>query len=140
MTLSMLWKAFNLNGMENIAKLVIGKGLWSLSPWMLMHAHRVKFEDLQVSLHPHNRRQRLDTYSDSGKLPVLYHDDLIIWDSLAICEFVSECYLLGQGWPLAARDRAVARSITAELHSGFKWIHKELPLDCKAKATKTLST
>ncbi len=71
-------------------------------------------------------------YSDAGKVPVLIDNDLTVWDSLAICEYISEQYLDGKGWPADAEERAVARSCCAEMHSGFFTLREAMPMNCRA--------
>ena len=67
-------------------------------------------------------------------MPVLHRGDLVVWDSLAISEYVNETFLDGRGWPVDANERAVARAISAEMHSGFQTLRNELPLNCRRRA------
>ncbi|WP_096086779.1 glutathione S-transferase family protein [Agaribacterium haliotis] len=123
-------------------KLVIGNknySSWSLRPWLLLHAHALDFEEVNESLAQHGIRERLSQYSDSAKVPVLLDRGLTIWDSLAICEYISENYLSGRGWPKSAADRAQARSLVAEMHSGFAALRSELPMNCRLTKSAQLS-
>jgi glutathione S-transferase len=116
-------------------KLVIGNknySSWSLRPWLLLKQFGVSFEEIQVSLRTEDRSTRLRQYSPAGKVPVLIDDKLTVWDSLAICEYVSEKYLNGDGWPADSAQRAEARSISAEMHSGFQALRGEMPMNCRA--------
>ncbi|MEX1033116.1 MAG: glutathione S-transferase family protein [Cellvibrionaceae bacterium] len=116
-------------------KLVIGNknySSWSLRPWLLLRFHGVPFEEVRVALFREDTRENLARYTDAGKVPVLHDNDLVVWDSLAICEYVSEHYLNGKGWPAAVKARAEARSASAEMHSGFAAIRGNLPMNCKA--------
>jgi glutathione S-transferase len=61
---------------------------------------------------------------------VLHHDGLVVWDSLAICEYVSEIFLDGRGWPADPHARAQARSAAAEMHSGLAALRAQLPMNC----------
>lgn len=79
-----------------------------------------------------NTSSALAQYTDAGKVPVLKDGELTIWDSLAICEYISEQYLGGGGWPSSIRARAEARSCSAEMHSGFQEIRSRLPMNCRA--------
>jgi len=117
-------------------KLIIGNknySSWSLRPWLLLTEFTIGFEEIQVSLRPEGRGERLRQYSPAGKVPVLIDGDLTVWDSLAICEYVNEQYAAGKGWPADTRQRAEARSISAEMHSSFQALRSEFPLDCRAR-------
>ncbi len=123
-------------------QLVIGNknySSWSLRPWLLLHASGLEFSEIQVSLQLAGLDARLAHYSGSLKVPVLIDQDQSIWDSLAICDYVSETYLGNRGWPSAPLDRAVARSITAEMHSSFPALRNELPMNCRLRKPVTLS-
>lgn len=122
--------------------LVIGNknySSWSLRPWLLLSEFNIKFEEVQELLGQENIRERLARYSPSCKVPVLIDNGITIWDSLAICEYISETYLDGKGWPEDAGNRARARSISAEMHSGFFGIRNELPLNCRARKKVAIS-
>jgi len=108
---------------------------WSLRPWLLLSEFNVEFELVEESLGGGNLKKRLRRYSPSCKVPVLIDDDLTVWDSLAICEYVSERYLDGKGWPGAPDSRARARSVSAEMHSGFMGVRSEMPMNIRAKRT-----
>ncbi len=117
-------------------KLVIGNknySSWSLRPWLLLHAHGLDFEEVSESLRAEGLSERLAQHSPSRRVPVLIDGDLTVWDSLAICEYVSEHYLLGEGWPENATDRALARSLTAQMHAGFNALRNEMPMNCRAR-------
>jgi len=97
-------------------KLVIGNknySSWSLRPWLLLSAFKIEFTELQESLAEEGIKERFEQYSPSGKVPVLLDGDLIVWDSLAICEYISEKYLAGKGWPGEINKRAEARAVCA---------------------------
>ena len=120
-------------------KLVIGSknySSWSLRPWLLLKAFDVPFEEQIVSLlglgTPGLTRRLLD-YSPSARVPVLIDDQRVVWDTLAICEYISEQYLSGRGWPSNPSCRARARAITAEMHSGFVALRTAMPMNCRAK-------
>jgi glutathione S-transferase len=124
-------------------KLVIGNknySSWSLRPWLLLSAFDLEFEEIQESLLPEGIKERFGQYSPSCKVPVLIDGELHIWDSLAICEYVSETYLQGRGWPADGKQRAVARALCAEMHSGFMALRSEMPMNCRATRKLELST
>jgi len=85
-----------------------------------------------VSLQAEGLTERLRAFSGTARVPVLIDHDLTIWDSLAICEYLNEHYLLGRGWPNDLKDRATARAITAEMHSGFSSLRNEMPMNIRA--------
>lgn len=117
-------------------QLVIGNknySSWSLRPWLLLSHFNVPFDEVPESLAEDNLSDRLAKYSPSRKVPVLIEDGLCVWDSLAICEYIDENYLDGNGWPQAAHKKAHARSITAEMHSSFLALRNALPMNCRAK-------
>ena len=120
-------------------QLVIGNknySSWSLRPWLLLKAFDVPFEEQNVSLIGLGTRELSDhlrQYSPAAKVPVLIDEDRVLWDSLAICEYISEQYLSGRGWPSEAGDRARARAVTAEMHAGFSAVRNALPMNCRAK-------
>jgi glutathione S-transferase len=123
-------------------KLVIANknySTWSLRPWLLLTEHQLAFEEINESLAGDDLKQRLSQYSPSCKVPVLIDGDLTVWDSLAICEVVSEKWLQGKGWPESETARAHARSISAEMHSSFVALRSEMPMNIRAKRKVTLS-
>ena len=124
-------------------KLVIGNknySSWSLRPWLLRSAFKINFTEIQESLTEAGIKERFEQYSPSGKVPVLIDEDLTIWDSLAICEYISEKYLDGKGWPEDLNSRAEARAVCAEMHSSFSALRNELPMNCRASRKLELSS
>ncbi len=129
--------------MNETIKLIIGNknySSWSLRPWLLLSAHNIPFEEIVVPLYTDQSAAELARYSAAGKVPVLHHGDVVIWDSLAICEYVSEQFLDGSGWPNDPVARAYARSYSAEMHSGFFAIRENLPMNCRASDRKVTLT
>ncbi|MCC5882787.1 MAG: glutathione S-transferase family protein [Halomonas sp.] len=120
-------------------KLVIGNknySSWSLRPWLLLRMHGLSFEEIRVPLAQSSTRETLAAHSDAGKVPVLRDDDILVWDSLAICEYISEAYLSGAGWPAARQERAEARSLSAEMHAGFVELRTRMPMNCRASGRR----
>jgi glutathione S-transferase len=116
-------------------KLIIGNknySSWSLRAWLLLSVNDIPFDEVRVTLSTENTRSEIAKHTAAGKVPVLHDNDLVVWDSLAICEYISEQYLGGKGWPADAKDRAQARSCAAEMHSGFFTIREKLPMNCRA--------
>ena len=103
----------------------------SLRAWLLLREHGVDFEEKQITLFKPDSLEKLGLYSPSLKVPVLQHEDIKVWDSLAICEYVNDAFLEDRGWPYSARKRAAARSVAAELHSGFSNLNRDWPMNCQ---------
>jgi glutathione S-transferase len=111
-------------------KLVIGNknySSWSMRPWLAMRANGIAFEEIFVPLYTGTMadKERLLGFSASGKVPVLIDGDVTIWDSLAIIEYLAECFPAARLWPDDRAERAHARAISAEMHSGFVPLRSE---------------
>ncbi|MGO2510688.1 glutathione S-transferase family protein [Marinomonas polaris] len=123
-------------------KLIIGNknySSWSLRGWLALKAFNIPFEEIKLSLFSDEFHSELAKHSPVGKVPVLVDNDLSVWDSLAICEYINETYLDGKGWPEDKKNRAVARSVVADMHSGLFGIRNEMPMNCRAKRRVELS-
>ena len=115
-------------------KLIIGNknySSWSLRPWLLLKHFDISFEEIRIPLFTGDFEATLARYTDAGKVPVLHDAGLAVWDSLAICEYISEQYLDGRGWPADTTARAEARSASAEMHSSFMQIREQMPMNCR---------
>jgi glutathione S-transferase len=106
---------------------------WSLRPWILMNHYQVNFDEKRVALFTDNTDEELSAYNSDLKVPILQDDELVVWDSLSILEYISEQYLDNQGWPTNRKARAIARSISAEMHSSYFNVRNELPMNCRKK-------
>lgn len=113
---------------------------WSLRPWLLMKHAGIGFEENRISLYEHDSKQTLLRYSGAGKVPVLRHGELIIWDSLAICEYLAEKHPEKRLWPADAAVRAHARSTSAEMHSGFGNLRSQMPMNVRRKIPNRATT
>ena len=111
---------------------------WSLRPWILMTHLGLAFRETIVPLDTPQFKEEISLHSPTGRVPVLRHGELTVWDSLAICEYVAE--LTGRGWPAERGARAVARSVCAEMHSGFANLRAEWPLNATARNRRTPMT
>src|SRR4051794_12559528 len=103
-------------------KLVIGNkkySSWSLRPWMVLANAQIPFEDIVIGLDLPDTDANIRKYSPSGRVPALIDGELVVWDSLAIAEYLAEKFPEKQLWPADPKTRAIARSVTAEMHSGF---------------------
>jgi glutathione S-transferase len=118
--------------------LVIGNknySSWSLRPWFFMKQSQIEFEEKRIALYTDTSDRETTAYFSDYKVPVLIDGRLVVWDSLAILEYLSETYLESAGWPNDTEARAIARSVSAEMHSSFISIRKELPMNCRRTFT-----
>ena len=104
---------------------------WSLRAWIFLRHYNLDFTEKRVPLFEKETDATLAKYGSDYKVPILQDGELIVWDSLAILEYISENYLNQQGLPADPKARAVARSISAEMHSSFTNIRNELPMNCR---------
>jgi len=111
--------------------LVIGNkaySSWSLRPWLALRHIGVPFAEVLVHLRQPDSRARILQHSPSGKVPLLKHGDRVVWDSLAICEYLHERFPNAGLWPRQDDRRALGRSACAEMHSGFQSLRGECPM------------
>ncbi len=110
-------------------KLVIGNknySSWSMRPWLALRANDIAFEEVFIPLYTGEAdKQRILSFSRAGKVPALIDGDVTIWDSLAIIEYLAERFPEKRLWPEDRASRAHARSISAEMHSGFVALRNE---------------
>ncbi len=112
-------------------KLIIGNraySSWSLRGWLACKQSGLDFEEVVVPLYDENwdRRREGDEFApSSGKVPILWDDDVVVWDSLAIVEYLNEKSGGDRFWPEDMAARAMARSMAAEMHSGFSALRKK---------------
>jgi glutathione S-transferase len=109
--------------------LVIGNknySSWSMRPWVALRAGGIAFDEVLIPLYTGEAdKQRILAFSQSGKVPILIDGDVTIWDSLAIIEYAAERFPQARLWPEHRASRAYARSISAEMHSGFAALRNE---------------
>ena len=108
---------------------------WSLRPWVFLKQNKIDFKEIRIPLFTETTDNELAEYDSDYKVPILKDKDLIIWDSLAILEYLSENYLECKGLPSDADARGVARSMSAEMHSSFLNVRNEFPMNCRKKFT-----
>lgn len=110
---------------------------WSLRPWLAMKMAQLDFTEVVIPLRQSDTKAEILKHSPSGKVPLLVIERQktkeLIWDSLAICETLAERLPSTQLWPQDSAARAFARSITAEMHSGFPELRAALPMDIIAR-------
>ncbi|WP_256361241.1 glutathione S-transferase [Methylomonas koyamae] len=113
--------------------LVIGNknySSWSFRPWFYLKHHGIEFDEIRIPLYQEESKAKILQYSPSGKVPVLIDGELRIWDSLAILEYLAERFPQTQGWPDDFAERALARSLAAEMHAGFTALRTYCGMNC----------
>jgi glutathione S-transferase len=106
---------------------------WSMRPWILLREAGIAFEEKLLKFGDDGKPVGVASVSAAGKVPVLIVDGEPVWDSLAIAETVAERFPEKQLWPADARARAFARSICAEMHSGFQALRSEMPMNIRSR-------
>jgi glutathione S-transferase len=104
---------------------------WSLRAWLMMKASGLAFEEVLIPLYQDGSRAELMRHSPSGKVPALRHRNRTVWDSLAIGEYLAEQAPQARLWPEDADARAVARSVSAEMHAGFATLRRLLSMNLR---------
>jgi glutathione S-transferase len=104
---------------------------WSLRPWILLKHFEIPFREHLLSVGGMTINPDIRNVAENGRVPALHEGDIRIWDSLAIAEYLAES--MPSMWPKDRSDRARARSITAEMHSGFAALRKEFPMNLKLR-------
>ena len=118
-------------------KLIIGNraySSWSMRGWLAVKQSGEPFEEFVVPLFDDkwDERRHGDEFAPSlGKVPILWDGDIVVWDSLAIIDFLSDRHGDALYWPEDEGARAVARSMAAEMHSGFSNLRRELPMNVR---------
>jgi glutathione S-transferase len=105
---------------------------WSLRPWLVLRHFRIPFKECRIPLYLDKSKAALLEHSPSGKAPVLHDGTTTVWDSLAIIEYLADRHKDKPIWPVDRGARAIARSISAEMHSGFEALRSHLPMNCRA--------
>lgn len=121
--------------------LVIGNrnySSWSLRAYLLLRHVGLEFKVVRLPLDTPEYAARISAYSPTGRVPVLIDGGLTVHDSLAICEYAVE--LAGRGWPADRAARAVARSVSAEMHAGFAGLRSAMPMNLRARGRRIART
>ena len=106
---------------------------WSLRAWLALKATEEPFEEVVIPLFQPGSKETLLKYSPSGRVPALHHRGTIVWDSLAICGYLTEQFPAAGLWPADPAAKAVARSISAEMHAGFPALRAQLPMNVRSR-------
>ena len=113
-------------------KLIIGNknySSWSFRPWIAMKVAGIAFEETVISLDAGDFKAHVGPVSGTGKVPVLIDNDVRVWESLAILEYLAEKFPNAALWPADAAARAHARAIANEMHAGFLPLRRHLPMN-----------
>ncbi|MEW5421903.1 glutathione S-transferase family protein [Amorphus sp. 3PC139-8] len=116
--------------------LVIGNkaySSWSLRPWLLMAEVGIDFDEILIPLDEADTKERILRHSPSGKVPCLVDGDVAVWDTMSIMEYLADHYSDRAIWPADPVARAIARSVSAEMHSGFPALRKACPMNLRKR-------
>ncbi len=113
---------------------------WSLRPWLALKHAGLPFEEVIVPLDKPDTRAAILAYSPTGRVPALRHGEARVWDSLAICEYVAELAPTAKLWPEERVARAAARSVSAEMHSGFAALRNQMNMNIRNRVTGVVAT
>jgi glutathione S-transferase len=114
---------------------------WSLRGWLMMKQCGAAFDEVIIPLEgPGTRTKAIQAYSPSGRVPALHHGDLVVWESLAIGEYLAEVFPEARLWPGDRAARAVARAVSAEMLSGFAALRSAMPMNVRRKELKLAIT
>ncbi len=109
---------------------------WSMRPWVLLRQAGIPFEEVVLRFDSFDAgsqfKQQIGAVTPTGKVPVLVDDRFAVWDTLAIAEYVAERHPDKQLWPAGVQARARARSVVAEMHSGFGSLRSACPMNIEA--------
>lgn len=104
---------------------------WSLRPWIALKMNGIAFRETVISLQQDNTAAAIKAYSQAGKVPVLVHGDITIWESLAILDYLADTFPGKPWWPQAPAARAMARAVAAEMHAGFANLRSHMPMNTR---------
>ena len=102
---------------------------WSLRPYLALAHTGAQFDCKTILLDQDDTKANIAKVTPAGRVPVLHHDNLVVWDSLAICEYLNELYPDAKLWPSDRAARAKARAVSAEMHSSFVALRRDMPMD-----------
>jgi glutathione S-transferase len=105
---------------------------WSLRAWLMLKQTGAAFDEVLIPLRETTTRASILRHSPSGKVPALQHGDHVVWESLAIGEYLAELFPEAGLWPDAARARSIARAVSHEMHGGFRPLRSQLPMNMRS--------
>jgi glutathione S-transferase len=113
-------------------RLIIGNknySSWSFRPWLAMKGAGIAFEETVISLEASDFKSRVTALSPAGRVPVLIDGAVLVWESLAILEYLADRFPAAGLWPTDAGARAHARAVSSEMHAGFVALRRHLPMN-----------
>ena len=116
--------------------LVIGNKVyssWSLRPWIALKQAGIPFKEIRVPLYAPGSKETILSHSPAGKVPILHDGDVTVWESLAICEYLAEKFPEKKLWPADGAARALARSVSTEMHAGFAELRTHMTMNCRKR-------
>ena len=122
--------------MDGRLHLIIGNknySSWSLRPWLALKLFKLPFEETVIPLDRTDTGEKILKFSPAGKVPILLTENGRIWESLAICETLNDLHPEKKMWPSNLADRALARSISNEMHAGFQTLRELCPMKVKER-------
>ena len=107
---------------------------WSLRAWLALEQTGAPFEEVVILLDRPETKAEIARHSPSGRVPALRDGEVVVWDSLAIAEYLAERFPDAGLWPSDPQARAIARAVSAEMHSGFSALRQNMPMNMRASA------
>jgi glutathione S-transferase len=104
---------------------------WSMRPWLAMKAIGLSFRETIIPLYEPSSPAEIRKYSAAGKVPTLQHGSITVWESLAILEYLADAFYDKPWWPSDPHARAVARSISSEMHAGFQPLRQQMGMNVR---------
>ena len=104
---------------------------WSLRPWLAMTHFGLTFEETVIPLDQDATSSEIRKHSPAGKVPVLHHGSITVWESLAILDYLADAFYDKPWWPSDPHAQAHARTIAAEMHAGFGALRKAMPMNLR---------
>jgi len=105
---------------------------WSLRAWLALEATGLEFDEVVIPLGQDNTSEEILRWSPTARVPAFKDGEVLLWDSLAICEHLAEAFPEARLWPADTGARATARSVVAEMHSGFVALRNHMPMNLRA--------
>src|SRR5215475_13015267 len=106
---------------------------WSLRPWLALKHTGAPFTEVVIPLDQADSAANIRRHSPTGRVPALRHGATLVWESLAICEYLAETFPAAQLWPADPGARAHARAVSNEMHAGFAALRHHLPMDIRRR-------
>jgi glutathione S-transferase len=105
---------------------------WSLRGWLMLKQAGIAFDEVVIPLYQPNSRAEILRHTPSGKVPALVHGTVTVWESLSIGEYLAELFPQAKLWPADRNARAIARSISLEMHAGFQALRRHFPMNMRS--------